>query len=428
MLSAELRADARPPRCWIVAQEGTRQSYAVPIAFHRLGTLRLLYADIWCRRGRSLLRRGPAGARALATHFSPELPLDRVVAFNTEAIFDRVRQHFRHRHWSPTELADHYCRYGRWFATKVRNDLEKLELDSETDHFFGFNTNCLETLDMLRKRKILTVVDQVDPGVVEEDMVLEETERWPGWAKAPGRMPQSYWDRIKAEWNTADLVLANSKWSADALTHQGVPAEKIIIVPLAIDVAKDHASMPINTGGNLKVLWLGSLILRKGIQYLAEAARRLENQNIEFLLAGPLGISDSAVRSFPANMRILGRVTRDQLAEVYRQAHVFVLPTVSDGFAITQLEAMAHGLPVITTPNCGRVVTDGVDGFIVPARDSEALADALQRLNQDRKLLQEMSFKALQTIQKYDLPSNAMLVDTLVSRHRFALRREKAAY
>jgi glycosyltransferase involved in cell wall biosynthesis len=171
---------------------------------------------------------------------------------------------------------------------------------------------------------------------------------------------------------------------------------------------------PVKAQGNLKVLWLGGVILRKGIPYLIEAARSLQSQNIEFLLAGPLGISQTAVQSFPPNVKILGRITRDLLSEVYRQAHVFVLPTISDGFAITQLEAMAHGLPVVATPNCGRVVTDGVDGIIIPARDSEPLAEALAKLDKDRKLLQAMSANALKTVQAYDLPSNARLIQTLV--------------
>ena len=424
--STGLAPDSIRPR-WIVAQEGTRQSYAIPIAFHRLGMLRSFYADIWCRQGRSLLRRGPAGARALATHFNAELPPNRVIAFNGAAILDRVCQHFRRRDWSPTEMADHYRSYGQWFATRVRDHLDKLELDPDLDHYFGFNTNCLETLELLRKRRIWTVVDQVDPGVIEEEMVLEEAERWPGWSKSPGRVPRSYWDRLKAEWDLADLVLVNSHWSAEALTRQGVPWEKIATVPLAIDVAKDQVIEPIDPAGKLKVLWLGSLILRKGIQYLAEAARRLEHQNIEFLLAGPVGISDSAVRSFPANMKILGRVTRDQLGAIYRQAHVFVLPTISDGFAVTQLEAMAHGLPVITTPNCGKVVTDGVDGFIVPARDSQALADALAKLNDDRALLRRMSMNTLLTVVKYDLPSNAKLIQQLVAWHRKPIQENETA-
>jgi glycosyltransferase involved in cell wall biosynthesis len=171
----------------------------------------------------------------------------------------------------------------------------------------------------------------------------------------------------------------------------------------------------------LKVIWLGNVILRKGIQYLVEAAKALVSEDIEFILAGPLGISDQAIRTFPANIKILGRVTRDRLDQVYKQGHVFVLPTISDGFAITQLEAMAHGLPVITTPNCGRVVTDGVEGLIVPPRDSAALSEAILRLCRDRELLREMSRNALATVKHYDLPSNALLIDLEVGR----LKRER---
>jgi glycosyltransferase involved in cell wall biosynthesis len=387
--------------------------------------LRLLYADIWWRWGRSLMKRGPAGTRALATRFNSEIPLDRIVSFTPTAALWRATQNLRHTKPARYQMSEEFNNFGRWFALRVRQHLEKLELDPETDHFFGFNSNCLEALEFLKERRIFTVLDQVDPGLVEENIVMEEAERWPGWEAIPGRTSQSYWSRVKAEWDTADMVLVNSEWSLEALVQQRVPRQKIIVAPLAIDLPHDHMPQPVNTEGNLKMLWLGSVILRKGIQYLAEAARQLQNQNIEFLVAGPLGVSEHAVQSFPPNMKLLGRITRDRLDEVYRQAHVFVLPTLSDGFAITQLEAMAHGLPVVTTPNCGRVVTDGVDGFIVPARDSRALADALVRLDSDRSLLREMSRNALQTVKRYDLPSNAKLINALVLTHRHSLQNNK---
>jgi glycosyltransferase involved in cell wall biosynthesis len=410
---------------WIVAQEGSRQTYGVPLAFHRLDMLRLLYADIWWRWGRSLMKRGPAGTRALATRFNSEIPLDRIVSFTPTAALWRATQNLRHTKPSRFQMSEEFNHFGRWFALRVRQHLDKLELDPETDHFFGFNSNCLEVLELLKERRIFTILDQVDPGLVEENIVLEEAERWPGWEAIPGRTSQSYWSRVKAEWDTADMVLVNSEWSSQALVQQGVPADKIVAVPLAIDVTADHVLKPVNPEGPLKVLWLGSVVLRKGIQYLVEAARKLERLKMEFLLVGPLGISRQAVRSFPHNIKVLGGVTRDQLGDYYRQAHVFVLPTLSDGFAITQLEAMAHGLPVITTPNCGRVVTDGVDGFIVPARDSQALADALVKFDVDRSLLREMSRNALQTVKRYDLPSNAKLINALVLTHRHSLQNNK---
>jgi glycosyltransferase involved in cell wall biosynthesis len=412
----------QPAHRWIVAQEGSRQTYAVPIAFFRLEMLRLMYVDIWCSWGRSWLRRGPAKVRALATRFHPEIPSDHIVSFTGPATLWRAAQNLRRRKLSRREMSDEFCSFGRWYARQVGRHLSRFDLDPESDRFLGFNSNCLETLELLKDRQIFTVLDQVDPGLVEENIVLEEAERWPRWEGIPGRMSPDYWDRVKAEWAAASLVLVNSNWSRDALVQQGVPAQKIIIVPLAIDLKAEHELKPVNPKGPLKVLWLGSVILRKGIQYLVEAARKLERHQVEFLLAGPLGISDEAVRSFPANIKVLGRITRDQLSAYYRQAHLFVLPTLSDGFAITQLEAMAHGLPVVTTPHCGNVVTDGVDGFIVPARDSQALADAIARLDADRDQLYAMSCNTLLSVQKYDLPSNAKLINDLVVEHRRSLQ------
>lgn len=404
-------------RRWIVAQEGSRQSYAVPISFHRLNMLRTFYVDTWSPWGRWALARGPHLMRALSTHFAPDLPSERVVSFTGSVLRSRVMFHLRKQNLTNEELSGEFCRFGERFASLVRGHLRRQELDSSNDFFFGFNTNCLETLEHLRERGITTVVDQVDPGKVEEDLCVEEAERWAGWARVPGRMSPGYWDRLRAEWHIADLVLVNSEWSAEALIRQGVSREKLIVVPLALDAPRRKPRPELTHSAGLKVLWLGSVILRKGIQYLAEAAKLLEGSRIEFTLAGPVGISEKAVRSFPANMKLVGTVTRDQVAQLYQSSQVFVLPTLSDGFAITQLEAMSHGLPVVTTPNCGKVVTDGADGWIVPARNGPALAEALRHLQSNPDLLKAMSDNAVATAAKFDLPSNAASIHRLTLEH-----------
>jgi glycosyltransferase involved in cell wall biosynthesis len=79
------------------------------------------------------------------------------------------------------------------------------------------------------------------------------------------------------------------------------------------------------------------------------------------------------------------------------------LPTLSDGFAITQLEAMAHGLPVIATPRCGEVVIPGQNGLLVPPADGEALAEAIATFVRDRERLEAMAEGALRTSRKFGL-------------------------
>src|SRR5437763_14946915 len=90
-------------------------------------------------------------------------------------------------------------------------------------------------MQLLHGKKMFCVVNQIDPAQLEEDLVMEEVARWPGWEKAEGRKPQVYWQRMHSEWELADAVVVNSRWSKDALVKQGVSAEKIVIIPLAYE-------------------------------------------------------------------------------------------------------------------------------------------------------------------------------------------------
>ena len=384
---------------WIVTQIGSREHYAVPRAFLARGRLLGLYTDAWCNWGRGLLSRGPSSLRALAGRYHPQIPSSRVTSFTFRAVRDQLKLR---KATSIEQTHLEYIRIGKEFCERVNRHLRDSVSNSNGYRFYGYNTGCLETMQLLREKKVFCVVNQIDPARVEEDLVMEEVARWPGWEKAEGRKPQAYWQRMDAEWALADAVVVNSPWSRDALIKQGVAAEKIVIIPLAYE--ESNVTPPKRpSSGPLQVLWLGSVILRKGIPYLIEAAKLLSGRDVQITVAGPLNISQEAVASAPSNMKFIGRVTRDQAGSIYQQADVFVLPTISDGFAITQIEAMSHGLPVIATPNCGQVVSDGVEGRIIAARDAKALAEAIEGYASDRKQLQAASAAAREKARQFSL-------------------------
>jgi glycosyltransferase involved in cell wall biosynthesis len=266
------------------------------------------------------------------------------------------------------------------------------------------------------------VVDQIDPGRVEEEIVQAETAKWPSWQALPGGIPDAYFHRLEQEWHLATRVVVNSDWSRNALIRQGVPPEKLAVIPLCYEPSMDRCPRrDVGSEAAVTVLWLGLVILRKGIQYLMEAARVLRHQRVRFIVAGPIGISPEAVASAPDNMQFLGPISRSHVPDMYDSADIFVLPTLSDGFAITQIEAMAHGLPVITTPNCGKVVTDGEDGRIVPAADAPALAAAIEGMASNRAALLKMSHNAIRTVQRFSVEESTerlrhLLVDIEGSR------------
>jgi glycosyltransferase involved in cell wall biosynthesis len=393
---------------WICAQDGAREHYALPRALHREGRLALLATEFWAGRG---LRAGRMAA--LGSRWDPDLDDARIISWNAHYILRRFNRAVTgERHDNSYEA---FVRNGRWLSEKVRNFLERHAVELGDKVVFSYDTTALELFELSRRRGARCVLGQMDPNRVEFELVREEEKRWPGWALRETKVPGEYLARREQEWALADRVLVNSEFCRQALLRQGVPEEKLVVVPLCYEdkahtcravgtaegiancqspIAKDQTLIarspsPMANGHwptdrkrkdrALRVLFLGQVILRKGIQYLVEAAKLLRDENVFFDVVGPIGISDASIESAPPNVIFHGRVMRDNAGEWYRRADVFVLPTLSDGFAITQLEAMAHGLPVIATPNCGDVVTHGVDGFIIPIRDSVALAGAVGR-------------------------------------------------
>lgn len=385
---------------WFCAQLGKREHYAIPRALHRQGKLARLCTDFWATpRLRTLLQNIPASpARMLADRFHTELANAPVTAWNLRALIGEIRLRQAPRK-GPEGIYHEYNAVGRRFAESVRAELQRVAARRPAPVFFAYDTGALESLQWCRENKVPCVLDQIDPGRVETDLVCAEERAWPGWAIRPTVVPTEYFARREQEWKLADRIIVNSRWSREALIKQGVAEHKLIVVPLSYEPPLLHSEpgardLSLSHRQPLRVLFLGQVILRKGIQHLIQAARMLDGENIRFDIVGTIGISADALRHAPKNVRFHGRASNDQARAWYRQSDVFVLPTLSDGFAITQLEAMAHGLPVVATDCCGDVVTDGADGFIVPTRDAAALARSFQRYLADRGLLAAQSAAA----------------------------------
>ena len=305
------------------------------------------------------------------------------------------------------------------------------------DVFFGYSYASLEMLVAEKQRGVLTMLDQIDPGSVEFRIVADEMKQHPEIAGPPLEFPAAYYERNRHEWELAEIIVVNSEWTRKAIIAEGADPTKIEILPLAYEVDAEKLKaetlrpdrmsgcqdVSVSVFSPLRVLWLGQVNVRKGIHYLMEAARLLERENVHFDIVGPIGILPVAVKSAPHNMRFHGPVSRDRAAEWYQQADVFVLPTLSDGFAITQLEALANGVPVITTPNCGRVVENGKTGFMVPARDAAALSDAILHFVRDRGLAVKMTPACREAVKAYSVETYGHRLVEIIQKHSLAARR-----
>lgn len=388
---------------WLCSQIGAREHYAIPRVLHREKRLAALYTDLWAGAFiRQMARHTSAKTfRSLATRFHPDLADAPIVSWNARNLLleTSLRRQKKRRPY------DEFIAVGARFAAKVRDALARRNDLNSPSIFFSYDTGALETMEWCRQRGIKCVLNQMDPNRVEVAMVRDEEKRWPNWAAGSLDVPEAYFARREKEWALADRVVVNSDFCRQALLQQQVPAEKITVVPLCFESVNDQGAAgrgPVSKTP-LRVLFLGQVILRKGIQYLVQAAKLLENEPVQFDIVGPIGISDAAVVAAPRNMTFHGRATRDQTARWYQQSGVFILPTLSDGFALTQLEAMSYGLPVIATPCCGAVVSDGLDGFVVPPRDPLALAQALQQYLRTPELLAGQRQAALAKVKSFTL-------------------------
>ncbi|VVM06534.1 D-inositol 3-phosphate glycosyltransferase [Methylacidimicrobium cyclopophantes] len=224
------------------------------------------------------------------------------------------------------------------------------------------------------------------------------------------------WQNIVEEVEKSDFLLVASHWLRRSFASHGYPEERIQILPYGVDLAKFFPQWNGEGDDVFRVLCVGQICPRKGQADLLEAWRRLRLPRAELLL---LGVIDEAMRPllrrFGGLFRYLGYCSFDEVASFYRQASVFVLPSIEDGFADVCGEAMASGLPVIVTENTGAadIVENGVDGFVVPIRSPERIAETLETLYRNPELRRLMAENALRKAEGLSWNSYAQRLSVL---------------
>ena len=396
---------------WLCCQLGAREHYAIPRALLRVDMLAYLLTDAWVPPS-SLLAKICRRGSSLAERFHDTLPDARVKAFNSSLVaFEVLARARRLRGWTRIIARN------RWFQRKVVSFLRsQLSTINYQPILLSYSYTALEPFRYAKAHGWKTLLVQIDPGPEEEAIVAQEAARVRELAADWQPAPSEYWALWREECKLADRIVVNSEWSREALVRRRVPHEKTSVIPLAYEVIRlpDHETMRpqkreypdrFTFERPMRVLFLGLINLRKGVARLLEAARILRDEPVEFWMVGPVEIAHASAIGNAGHVKWFGPVTRKQATEFYRDADVFILPTLSDGFAITQLEAQAHGLPVIASEFCGEVVDNGRNGIVLEeptaaciaaaVRDCLADADRLRKLAAASRLRAEFTMEAL---------------------------------
>lgn len=390
---------------WLCCQLGAREHYAMPRALHRAKLLDRFLTDAWIPPW--FLLRKLSGLK-FADRFHHELSSARVSAFNSSLmLFELLARARRLGEWQ-TILARN-----RWFQRNVSSVLRlQVTTPDSQQILLSYSYTAVEPFRYAKSHGWKTVLVQIDPGPEEEKIVAEEVIRVPSLSGDWRRAPAEYWAAWRDECDLADHIVINSEWSREALVRSGIPGEKLSVIPLAYEESTACSGEP--TAGHIRnetsdtgrtrmyparftnerpmrVLFLGQVNLRKGIARLLDAAWILRTEPAEFWIVGPVQLAAAKTFAPGARVKWFGPATRRQAAEKYQAADIFILPTLSDGFAITQLEAQAYGLPVIASRFCGSVVDSGRNGMVLQEPSAACIAAAIRDCIADPGKLQNFA-------------------------------------
>lgn len=380
---------------YLVTQLGARMHYAVPRMLYTAGALSHFYTDICAVKGWPRLLKGvpapirPNGLKRLLGRVPEGVPSTLITSFTR---FGWEYQRKRALATTPSARTATSLWAGKRFCELVLRSGFR-----DAEGIYTFNSAGLEVLSAFRKQGLGTVMEQtIAPREVEIKLLQEELDAFPGWetVQPADRYLDEFVAREHAEWEAAELILCGSEFVRDGIAACGGPVERCVVVPYGVD-SRYSIKKPKMRKDPLRVLTAGAIGLRKGTPYVLDAAKRLKGKAV-FRMVGGINVSATAEALLRKSVELTGLVPRSEMKKQFAWADVFVLPSLCEGSATVVYEALSAGLPVICTHNTGSVVRHGVDGFIVPLRNSSAIAEVLAKLGDDRELLMQMSESALE--------------------------------
>ncbi len=242
----------------------------------------------------------------------------------------------------------------------------------------GLSSYALHTLRRARELGAKTVVDHGSCHIAVQDEILREEYARLGLRGYDFAHPKII-DKELQEYREADLIAVPSRFSRETFVSRGVPAAKLLLAPYGVNLTNFYPAP--KQDQVFRIIHCGNISLRKGVHYLLQAFTELQLPGAELWLIGGLAeeCRPTLRRFASANIRHLGPFPERELHKYYSQGSVYCLNSIEDGFGMTLVQAMACGLPVITTTNTGAAdaVREGREGCIIPIRDVAALKEKI---------------------------------------------------
>ncbi len=267
----------------------------------------------------------------------------------------------------------------------------------EADIVVGLSSSFLKTLRRAKKMGAVTIVERGSSHIVYQDRILNEEYEKFGAKVQP--VPKKIIAKELKEYEEADYISVASSFVKRSFVEMGVSESKIIQIPYGVDLSM-FKQIP-KEDNVFRIMFGGGLCLRKGVHYLLEAYAGLNMPNSELLLIGPINDEIKPfLEKYEGKFRRMDYQPLKKLYRLYSQASVFVMPSIEEGLALVQPQAMACGLPLICSTNSGGedLIRNGKDGFVIPIRNVEALRKKILYLYQNPEICRQMGQSAKERI------------------------------
>ncbi len=282
------------------------------------------------------------------------------------------------------------------FDKSVEKSLKKID---NFDIFVGFSSKSLHSLKKAKKLGKITIIERGSSHILYQSKILrEEYGRFNARYNGPLK---KIIEKSKQEYQLADYIAIPSSFVEKSFLEYGFPKEKLIKNPYGVDI-NEFRQIP-KQDNVFRVVFAGGMSIRKGVHYLLQAFAELNLPNSELLLVGSF---NEEIRPFfkkyEGKFKWVDHKPQKELYKYYSQGSIFVMPSIEEGMAMVQLQAMACGLPLICTPNTGGedLIEQGKQGFVVPIRDVEALKEKILYFYKNPDIAYEMGQNAKRKVQE----------------------------
>ena len=280
--------------------------------------------------------------------------------------------------------------FGRFAANMIPEEL---------DIFVGWSSASLEAIPVVQSCGGKVVVERGSTHIQHQTEILSLA--YENFGLTFDETQAGIICREVQEYERADAIAVPTNFAASTFTDRGIPKEKIIVNPYGVNLSLFSPPWSNSFKKPLKIVCVGSVGIRKGAPWLIEAIRTMGTDvECHFIGAIEEKFREKFIQNLPDNVVFRGPLSIEVLINEYRQADLFCLPSLEEGFPLSLLQAMASGLPsVVTESVSGNLVKEHINGLIVPAMNAEALAACLMQLAAETDLRIEMGKNARQAVE-----------------------------